>query len=528
MFQVNFASAAKPPGCYPVRLTIDRTGAMTNHAPEPPNDRELAGMVRHFSRARVLVIGDVILDRYRIGDAHRLSPEAPTPVLRPTRHHDTAGGAANVAMNVVTLGGRAVLAGVIGDDDAGKAVAELVRHKPRIEAALIVAPGRPTTCKTRFIAGAQQLLRLDEETTAPLDEATAVALLRRIDSALADTDIVILSDYAKGVLCDSVLEPLLEMIAAHGKSVIADPKRPDFRAYRGVTVLTPNELEVRVATHIDAAFDTEADRAGRAALDATGGEAVLVKRSARGLTLVRRGEAAMHFPTSAREVADVSGAGDTLVAALAVALAAGATLPEAAMLANVTAGISVGKPGTATVAQTELLNALHSDRIASTERKIRELEDAKGQVEAWRAQGLRVGFANGCFDLIHPGHVHLLARARAGCDRLIVALNTDASVRRLKGPTRPVQNEDARAIVMASLSPVDMVMLFDDDTPLELIRALRPDVLIKGADYTVDQVVGSDLVQGWGGQVLLVELREGHSTSRTIRRMAVPEPAPHR
>lgn len=198
------------------------------------------------------------------------------------------------------------------------------------------------------------------------------------------------------------------------------------------------------------------------------------------------------------------------------------------MLANVTAGISVGKPGTATVAQAELLTALHTDAIASTERKVRELEEAKAQVEVWRAQGLRIGFANGCFDLIHPGHVHLLTRARAGCDRLIVALNTDASVRRLKGPTRPVQNEDARAIVMASLSPVDMVMLFDEDTPLELIRALQPDVLIKGADYTVDQVVGGDLVQSWGGEVLLVELREGHSTTGTIRRMAVPETAARR
>jgi len=485
-------------------------------------DRELAGVVRHFSRARILVVGDVILDRYRIGDARRLSPEAPIPVLRPTRQHDTAGGAANVAMNVVTLGGHAILAGVIGDDDAGKAISRLIGGEIEVQAALVVAAGRQTTSKTRFIAGAHQLLRLDEETTAPLDDATAAALLRQVEDALPGVDVVILSDYAKGVLCDGVLDRLLDMIAAHGKPVIADPKRPDFRAYRGVTVLTPNELEVRVATHIDAEHDAEADRAGRAALEATGGEAVLVKRSAKGLTLARRGEAAMHFPTRAREVADVSGAGDTLVAALAVALAAGASMPEAAMLANVTAGISVGKSGTATVTQAELLNALHADSLASTERKVREIEEAKAQAAAWRAQGLRVGFANGCFDLIHPGHVHLLTQARAGCDRLVVALNTDASVRRLKGPTRPVQNEEARAIVMASLSPVDMVVLFDEDTPLELIRALRPDVLIKGSDYTVDQVVGADLVRGWGGRVKLVDLREGHSTSGTIRRMTEP------
>jgi D-beta-D-heptose 7-phosphate kinase/D-beta-D-heptose 1-phosphate adenosyltransferase len=425
-------------------------------------------------------------------------------------------------MNVVTLGGRAVLAGVIGDDDAGTEVARLLAEKPQIESVLIVAPDRPTTAKTRFIAGAQQLLRLDEETTAPLDEATADALLRRVDEALTRVDVVVLSDYAKGVLCDAVLARLLDLIATHRKRVIADPKRHDFAAYRGVTVLTPNELEVRAATRIDAQYDAEADRAGQAALEATGGDAVLVTRSAKGLTLVRRDKPALHVRTRARDVADVSGAGDTLVAALAVAMAAGASLPEAAMLANLTAGISVGKPGTATVAQSELLSALHTDSLASTDRKIRGLEEAKDQVATWRARGLRVGFANGCFDLIHPGHVHLLTRARAGCDRLIVALNTDASVRRLKGPSRPIQNEDARAIVMASLSPVDMVVLFDEDTPLELIRALRPEVLIKGADYTVDQVVGGDLVRGWGGQILLVDLREGHSTSGTIRRMTVP------
>jgi D-beta-D-heptose 7-phosphate kinase / D-beta-D-heptose 1-phosphate adenosyltransferase len=494
----------------------------TDPTTDPTTDRELAGIVRHFSRARVLVVGDVILDRYRIGEALRLSPEAPIPVLRPSRSLDKPGGAANVAMNVVTLGGQAVLAGVIGDDDAGKAVSRLLRDKPGIKPVLIVSPGRTTTAKTRFLAGTQQLLRLDEETTAPLDETTAAALLAGVERALAHADVVILSDYAKGVLCDAVLSRLLDLIDAHGKRVIADPKRPDFSAYRGVTVLTPNELEVRAATQIEAQYDSDADRAGRVALEATGGEAVLVTRSAKGLTLVCRGEPALHFRTRAREVADVSGAGDTLVAALAVAMAAGASLPDAAVLANVTAGISVGKPGTATVAQSELLSALHADSLASTDRKVRDLEDAKDQVATWRAQALRVGFANGCFDLIHPGHVHLLTRARAGCDRLIVALNTDASVRRLKGPTRPIQNEDARAIVMASLSPVDMVVLFDEDTPLELIRALRPDVLIKGADYTVDQVVGGDLVRQWGGRVLLVDLREGHSTSGTIRRMTVP------
>ena len=279
---------------------------------------------------------------------------------------------------------------------------------------------------------------------------------------------------------------------------------------------------MRVATRIEADQDTEADRAGRVALEATGGQAVLVTRSAKGLTLVCREQDALHLPTRAREVADVSGAGDTLVAALSVALGAGAALPEAAMLANATAGISVGKQGTATVSRQELLDALHLDELVATDRKVVGLEEAIEQVAEWHRRGLKVGFANGCFDLIHPGHVRLLSEARGACDRLIVALNTDASVKRLKGPSRPLQNEMARATVMASMSPVDLVTLFDEDTPLEMIQALRPDVLVKGSDYTVEQVVGGDLVQGWGGKVVLVTLREGHSTTGTIRRMTAP------
>lgn len=482
-------------------------------------DGELAQVVRQFVNANVLVLGDVMLDRYVSGSVSRLSPEAPIPVLRPQARRTTPGGAANVALNIVALGGSVTLVGVIGDDADGSVLTQLLVASSRVSPHLVVAPGRPTTAKTRFIVGAHQLLRLDEEATAAIDPATAEAVLRGFADALPTADIVVLSDYAKGVLSDAVLHAVLAQARSAGRSVIADPKRPDFAAYCGATVLTPNELEVRQATHIEAVDDAEADRAGRRALEDTGCEAILVTRSSKGLTLVRRDEPALHLPARAREVADVSGAGDTLVAALAVALGAGATLPEAAQLANITAGISVGKPGTATVSADELLGALHLEDLVATDRKIATREEAAQRAAAWRAQGLRVGFANGCFDLIHPGHVRLLSEARARCDRLIVALNTDASVKRLKGPTRPLQSETARATVMASLAPVDLVVLFDEDTPLELIRAVRPDVLVKGADYTVDQVVGADEVQGWGGRVLLVELQAGYSTTGTIRRM---------
>jgi D-beta-D-heptose 7-phosphate kinase/D-beta-D-heptose 1-phosphate adenosyltransferase len=482
-------------------------------------DAELAHWVRRFADARVLVLGDVMLDRYVSGSASRLSPEAPIPVLRPTARRATLGGAANVALNIATLGGQAALVGVIGDDAEGVELTSLLGSSG-IVSHLVVAPSRQTTVKTRFMSGTHQLLRLDEESTAQLDAATGDLVLAAFADALAVADIVVLSDYAKGVLSDAVLSGALERAEALGKILIADPKRLDFAAYRGATVLTPNEHEVRQATQIDAAEDGEAARAGQCVMERTGCQAVVVTRSARGLTLVRHDAPVLHLSTRAREVADVSGAGDTLVAALAIALGAGASLPEAAMLANVTAGISVGKPGTATVSQEELLGVLHLEDLIATDRKIVERAEAVQRSAAWRAQGRRVGFANGCFDLIHPGHVRLLREARARCDRLIVALNTDASVQRLKGPTRPLQNETARATVMASLAPVDLVVLFDEDTPLELINALRPDVLVKGTDYSIDQVVGADLVQSWGGQVLLVELQAGHSTTGTIRRMA--------
>jgi D-beta-D-heptose 7-phosphate kinase/D-beta-D-heptose 1-phosphate adenosyltransferase len=345
------------------------------------------------------------------------------------------------------------------------------------------------------MSGSHQMLRLDEEVTDPVEGALAEALLREYAKGLEMADVVVLSDYAKGVLSDVVLPRAIAMARAAGRPVIADPKRADLAAYDRVTVLTPNELEVRTATGISAVDNDGAVSAGQAALDASGADAVLVTRSERGLTLVRRGHAALHLPTEAREVADVSGAGDTLVASFAIMMACDGDMANAARVANVAAGISVGKQGTATVSHAELVGMLHRQELLAIDDKFMGLEAAQEQLLAWRQRGLKVGFTNGCFDLIHPGHVRLLAKARACCDRLIVALNTDASVRRLKGPTRPVQNET------------------------ELITALLPDIIFKGADYTADQVVGGDVVVAHGGEIGLIDLEEGHSTTNIIRRM---------
>lgn len=479
----------------------------------------LAPYLARFSGLTLLVLGDVMLDRYVLGDVRRISSEAPIPVLHAQSRRHVLGGAGNVAQNAASLGARAVLVGVHGDDGPGSELEATVAAESRIINRLVRAPGRPTTVKTRFMSGGHQLLRLDEEVTSALTPEVESQVLAQFEAALPGSDVVVLSDYAKGVLTDSVLSRAIALSRAAGVKVVIDPKRARFGAYALADVLTPNALEVSRATGLEAASNDGAALAGEAAREQADAGAVLVKRSEKGLTLVRRGAAPVHIPTRAQEVADVSGAGDTLVTAFALTLAAGAAMPEAAALGNAAAGIVVGKHGTATVTHAELFDALHRTELLAIDEKVGDLDGALARIAAWRGGGLRIGFTNGCFDLIHPGHVRLLARARAQCDRLVVGLNSDASVRRLKGPDRPVQSEAARATVMASMSSADLVVLFEEDTPQRLIEAIRPDLLFKGADYRIDQVVGGEFVTSYGGTVALIPLEEGHSTTNTIRRI---------
>src|SRR6516162_119842 len=484
-------------------------------------DGTIAGLISRFVGRTVLVLGDVMLDRYVSGEVSRISPEAPIPVLRVTAARASLGGAANVAHNVAALGARAILLGVVGSDDAGAEIGRLAAAAgPGIDARLVAAAHRPTTVKTRFTTGgAHQLLRVDDETTAPLDDKTAAELRRRFARALTESDVVVLSDYAKGVLCDRLLEGVVKLSRRARRPIIADPKRACFKAYRNVTVLTPNAQEITRATGVEAADEDGAERAARAALDAAACDAVIVTRSENGLTLVRRGMAALHLPARVHKVSDVSGAGDTFVAALAAALAGNGDLVRATRLAKIAAGISVSRPGTAVVSGGDLAEELRRRNFIASDEKIMVTEAALQRIAEWRTHGLRIGLTNGCFDLIHPGHVHLLARARAACDRLVVALNTDLSVRRLKGPERPIQSEAARATVMSSLASVDLVVLFAEDTPLSLIEAIGPDVLVKGADYHPEQVVGADIVRRNGGKVLLVDLLPNQGTTATIARV---------
>ncbi|HEX5327429.1 MAG TPA: D-glycero-beta-D-manno-heptose-7-phosphate kinase [Acetobacteraceae bacterium] len=482
----------------------------------PAGHPDLAEAIRRLDRTSVLVIGDAMLDRYVYGHVRRVSPEAPVPILTAERELAMPGGAGNVVRNLTALGAAAVFISVVGDDQPGSDLTGLVGGQMNVEPWLLVEGGRTTTVKTRYIAAGQQLLRADREQVGPISPHLADRVLRIARDAMAATTVTVLSDYRKGLLSADLPARLIVAARQAGRSVIVDPKGLDFSAYAGADIITPNRRELGEAAHMAVETEAEIVAAAEALRERHGFGAVLVTRAEDGMTLVDTA-GAQHFPAEAAEVFDVSGAGDTVVATLAAGLAARLPLPVAVRLANIAAGVVVGKVGTAVAREADLLAAI-SPRGGAL-RKILTREEAAEQVERWRHRGWRTGFTNGCFDLLHPGHVHLLEQARAVCDRLVVGVNSDASVHRLKGDGRPVQPEAARAAVLASLANVDLVCIFAEDTPEDLLRHLRPEVLVKGADYALDEVVGADLVRGWGGRVMLAELMPGHSTTATVERI---------
>jgi D-beta-D-heptose 7-phosphate kinase/D-beta-D-heptose 1-phosphate adenosyltransferase len=478
---------------------------------------ELLESLAGFGKARILVVGDVMLDRFVYGQVSRISPEAPVPVLSVGREMETLGGAGNVARNIVSLGGRASLIGGKGSDSAGARLDQLLSQEPDIANALFTAQDARTTEKIRYIADQQQVMRADRE--APWPEGASQEVLAAARAAIADHDVLVISDYAKGFLPPSLLAGLIRLAREHEKPVIADPKGRDLTRYDGATLITPNKQEAGAAAGMAVESDAAAAMAGERLLKTLPKtEAVLVTRGSSGLSLTARGHDTLHIAARPREVFDVSGAGDTVVAALALALASGAGLEDAARLANIAAGIAVTMVGTAAVTADALANELHARQLESAEQKVVSAERALEWLTRWRAKKGRIGFTNGCFDLIHPGHISLLRQARARCDRLVVGLNSDASVKRLKGAGRPVQDETARAIVLASLAMVDLVVIFGEDTPERLIRQLRPDVLVKGADYKREEIVGADFVASYGGEVVLADLVADHSTSGLVAR----------
>lgn len=469
----------------------------------------------------VLCVGDLMLDEFVYGEVSRISPEAPAPVIAAQRTEINVGGAGNVARNIASLGAKCIFVGLVGDDAAAKVLASELSTEKLIEPILVVDKDRPTTRKVRFVSEhfSTHMLRADWELVAPAADATERKLIDAVVKALSRADIVLLSDYAKGVLTARVIRHVIDEARKLGKRVIVDPKSANLAIYRGATLLTPNRKEFAEATRRKIASDADIAEASIEALRTADAEALLVTQSEHGMTLAHRDGTLIHVPAQPAKVRDVSGAGDTVVAVLAVTLAAGLDWENALRCAAAAAAVAVSKPGTATVSLVELRRKILPHASLTAEEKI--ASSAAGldaHLAEWRKQGLRVGFTNGCFDILHPGHVRVLTQARAACDRLIVGLNSDASVRLLKGADRPVQDERARAEVLAALEAVDLVAIFEEDTPLKLIERIKPSVLVKGGDYTREQVVGHEVVTANGGQIVLVDILPGHSTTSLVMR----------
>ncbi|WP_291848343.1 D-glycero-beta-D-manno-heptose-7-phosphate kinase [Bradyrhizobium sp.] len=470
----------------------------------------------------VLCVGDLMLDEFIYGEVSRISPEAPAPVIAVQRSELHVGGAGNVARNIAALGAHCIFFGLVGADDSGARLKAELARESLIEAVLVSDASRPTTRKVRFVSEhfSTHMLRADWELAVPASSEIEQQLIDAILPLLPRADIVLLSDYAKGVLTARVIRNVIDAARKLGKRVIVDPKSANFAIYRGASLLTPNRREFAEATRSRADTEQGIAVAAQDAMHLADCGAMLITQGERGMTLVIRGGEAIHVPALPVRVSDVSGAGDTVAAMLALALAADADWETALRMATAAAAVAVGKKGTATVTPAELRRKILPHASLAAEEKIIA---AGGGLDAhladWRRQGLRIGFTNGCFDILHPGHVKVLTAARGACDRLIVGLNSDGSVRRLKGEGRPVQDARARAEVLAALEAVDLVAIFEEDTPIELITKVRPSVLVKGGDYRREQVVGHEIVEACGGEVVLVDILPGHSTTSLVDRV---------
>jgi D-beta-D-heptose 7-phosphate kinase / D-beta-D-heptose 1-phosphate adenosyltransferase len=467
---------------------------------------------------RLLVVGDVMLDKYIWGEVGRISPEAPVPVVRGMRQDEKPGGAANVAMNLAHLGAQTTVVGITGNDENARLLADRLRSNG-VTPSFIVSDGFETITKTRILGGRQQMLRLDFERLDSITPAAFDQLLSKALELLPGSHALVLSDYAKGVINQTVCQTLITAARKLGIPVLVDPKNPDYSLYRGATTICPNLVELAGAAHLNPADVDAVLTAAEAMVTAFDIEFLTATLSDKGIALVRPGNRIV-APAQARQVFDVSGAGDTVVAVLALSLASGLPPENAVQLANIAGGIVVGKVGTVPVEKHELLAALNLDIALNAEARVVSLDELVKRVALWKANGERVVFTNGCFDLLHIGHITLLEQARHCGDRLVVAINSDASVGCLKGPNRPIVSQGDRARVLAALAAVDAVVVFDEATPLNLIVAVQPDVVVKGGDYAAGNVVGATEMQTWGGEVKIVPLVEGFSTTRLIEKGA--------
>jgi D-beta-D-heptose 7-phosphate kinase/D-beta-D-heptose 1-phosphate adenosyltransferase len=479
---------------------------------------------RLFAKQTVLCVGDLMLDDFVYGEVTRISPEAPTPVLAVRHSAVEIGGAGNVARNIAALGSKCILVSLIGNDEAGLTLTNaLGKFDGLIVPDLVIDKARQTTRKVRFVSEhhSTHLMRADWETTAPTSAQSENSIIAYAETTMPQAGAVVLSDYAKGTLTPRVIRAIIDAARQHGKPVVVDPKGHDYSVYRGATLITPNRQELGAAVHRPVATESEIAKAAAELAHLVESQAVLVTQSEEGMTLHTEGHAPIHIPAYPVKIRDVSGAGDTVAAVMAVLLAMQAPFESAMRAANAAAAVVVGKRGTATVSLAELRHRiLPAASLAPEDKIVFDWSVLDERLAEWRKHGLRIGFTNGCFDLLHRGHIKLLAEARTACDRLVVGLNSDASTKRLKGNGRPINPTEGRAEVIAALEAVDLVVVFEEDTPLELIKRVRPAVLVKGADYTRDEVVGGDVVEASGGTVVLVELVPGHSTTGIVRRSA--------
>ena len=493
---------------------------------------DLIRRVQTLGRPRLLVVGDLILDRYIWGDAERISQEAPVPLLRADAREHRLGGASSVATMLATLGAKVRLVGGVGRDPEAGHVRGMLADLGIDDRDVMPLPDRPTTLKERYIGRAQdrhpqQMIRVDYETRDPIPLAIEAELIARLPGAVADSDLCLISDYDKGVCTPTLLKALIRTCREQGVRVVADPIRSkDYSRYAGVHCMTPNRLEAGLATGTTIRTPDEAIEVGRTLVGSLGMDAILVTLDRDGMALVRADGRTALIPTRPRQVYDITGAGDMVLSIVGLCLAGGADYDEAAALGNVAGGLEVEKIGVALLSRQEILRDLIEHRSAEAGKRL-EGESLVAEVARRRDAGQRVVFTNGCFDLLHVGHARLLRQAADLGDVLVVGLNSDASVRRLKGSSRPINDEASRAELLAALECVDVVTVFDDDTPLSLIEAIRPDVLVKGGDYTPDEVVGRAEVESWGGTLALIPLVEGHSTTNMVRRAAERTVTPH-
>ena len=474
-----------------------------------------------FARARkirALVVGDLMLDEYLWGKAERISPEAPVQVVDVVREELRLGGAGNVANNLVALGCGVTVCSVIGGDENGTILRHVFTGKGVDVSGVFEDPMRRTSKKSRVVALHQQIVRIDRESREPLGAEFEAKITDFITGKAAEYDVILVSDYLKGVLTEGVLAAITSAGRQHGIPVVIDPKGSDYGKYRGATILTPNRKEAELASGVKITDDESLARAAQALLGTGRFAGLLITRSEEGMSLFMDTGHTVHIPTVAREVFDVTGAGDTVLAVMGLVLACGRGFEEAARLANVAAGIAVGKLGTSTVSPAEIIDEVARDHRDS-DAKIKNRDVLAAIIEEEKKRGKRVVFTNGCFDLLHVGHVKYLQKARSFGDLLVLGLNSDASVRRLKGDKRPLIGEEERAHLLAALDCVDYVVIFDEDTPLQLIENLKPLVLVKGGDYTPEPVVGKDVVESYGGRVELVEFVDGKSTTNIIEKI---------